>query len=227
MFNVQNEKEVNNDEKISDLNDLLQRTYEFDIFKYVSRGLIKSQQNYEISLNELKLENSKIKEEIALLKSEINEIKANTTNQIHENKNKQNNIDTNIQNINLEIDNKNLNNKNLRKTKSDNGGYTNINLSNDTLSNKNKIMQKTDILDINKDINEKDTENTHESLIKLSNTFINEIVNQNNIKKEEIDNNRKKKMTNQNDIDIDSINNEFINIKSKLDEMDKELNQFK
>ena len=227
MINDENEKEMDNSEKILDLNDLFKRTYEFDIFKYVSRGLIKSQQNYEISLNELKLENSKIKEEITLLKSEINEIKANTNNQIHENKNRQNSIETNIQNINLEIDNKKQNNKNLRKTKSDNGGYTNINLSNDTLSNKNKIMQKTDILDINKDINEKDTENTHESLIKLSNTFINEIVNQNNIKKEEIDNNRKEKMTNQNDIDIDSINNEFINIKSKLDEMDKELNQFK
>ena len=227
MINDENEKEMDNSEKILDLNDLFKRTYEFDIFKYVSRGLIKSQQNYEISLNELKLENSKIKEEISLLKSEINEIKANTTNQIHENKNRQNSIETNIQNINLEIDNKKQNNKNLRKTKSDNGGYTNINLSNDTLSNKNKIMQKTDILDINKDINEKDTENTHESLIKLSNTFINEIVNQNNIKKEEIDNNRKEKMTNQNDIDINSINNEFINIKSKLDEMDKELNQFK
>ena len=227
MINDENGKEMDNSEKILDLNDLFKRTYEFDIFKYVSRGLIKSQQNYEMLLNELKLENSKIKREITLLKSEINELKENKDNQIHENKKDQNNIDTNIPNLNLEIDNKEQNNKNLRKNKSDNGGYTNINLSNDTLSNKNKTIQKTDILDKNKDINEKEMENTHESLIKLSNTFINEIVNQSNIKKEEIDNNKKERMTNQSDINIDNINNEIINIKSKLDEIDKDLNQFK
>ena len=227
MINDENGKEMDNSEKILDLNDLFKRTYEFDIFKYVSRGLIKSQQNYEMLLNELKLENSKIKREITLLKSEINELKENKNNQIHENKKDKNNIDKNIPNLNLEIDNKEQNNKNLRKNKSDNGGYTNINLSNDTLSNKNKTIQKTDILDKNKDINEKEMENTHESLIKLSNTFINEIVNQSNIKKEEIDNNKKERMTNQSDINIDNINNEIINIKSKLDEIDKDLNQFK
>ena len=227
MINDENGKEMDNSEKILDLNDLFKRTYEFDIFKYVSRGLIKSQQNYEMLLNELKLENSKIKREITLLKSEISELKENKNNQIHENKKDKNNIDKNIPNLNLEIDNKEQNNKNLRKNKSDNGGYTNINLSNDTLSNKNKTIQKTDILDKNKDINEKEMENTHESLIKLSNTFINEIVNQSNIKKEEIDNNKKERMTNQSDINIDNINNEIINIKSKLDEIDKDLNQFK
>ena len=227
MINDENGKEMDNSEKISDLNDLFKRTYEFDIFKYVSRGLIKSQQNYEILLNELKLENSKIKEEISLLKSEINELKVNSNNQTHENKDGKNNINEDIQNLNLENDIKEQNNKYLRKTKNDKGGYTNINLSNDTLSNKNKTIQNNDILDINKDSNdenkandEKVIEKTNESLIKLSNIYINEIVNQSNI-------NKKEKMTNQSDINIDSINNEFIKIKSKLKEIDEELNQFK
>ena len=234
MINDENGKEMDNSEKISDLNDLFKRTYEFDIFKYVSRGLIKSQQNYEILLNELKLENSKIKEEISLLKSEINELKVNSNNQTHENKDGKNNINEDIQNLNLENDIKEQNNKYLRKTKNDKGGYTNINLCNNTLSNKNKTIRNNDILDINKDSNdenkandEKVIEKTNESLIKLSNTYINEIVNQNNIKKEEVKSNKKEKMTNQSDINIDSINNEFIKVKSKLQEIDKELNQFK
>ena len=234
MINDENGKEMDNSEKISDLNDLFKRTYEFDIFKYVSRGLIKSQQNYEILLNELKSENSQIKEEISLLKSEINELKVNSNNQTPENKDGKNNINEDIQNLNLENDIKEQNNKYLRKTKNDKGGYTNINLSNDTLSNKNKAIQNNDILDINKGSNddnkannEKEIEKTNESLIKLSNTYINEIVNQSNIKKEEVKNNKKEKMTNQSDINIDSINNEFIKVKSKLQEIDKELNQFK
>ena len=61
MINGENESEINNYQNISDLNDLFQRTYEFDIFKYVSRGLIKSQQNYETQLTELKLDNLKTK----------------------------------------------------------------------------------------------------------------------------------------------------------------------
>ena len=63
------EKEINNNNQNNlDLNDLFQRTYEFDIFKYVSRGLIKSQQNYENQLNELKLQNLKTKKQILSLK---------------------------------------------------------------------------------------------------------------------------------------------------------------
>ena len=54
MKNAEKEKEINNPLNNLDLNDLFQRTYEFDIFKYVSRGLIKSQQNYENQLKELK-----------------------------------------------------------------------------------------------------------------------------------------------------------------------------
>ena len=62
------ETEINNNQNNLDLNDLFQRTYEFDIFKYVSRGLIKSQQNYENQLNELKLQNLKTKKQILSLK---------------------------------------------------------------------------------------------------------------------------------------------------------------
>ena len=176
MINEENGKEMENSEKISDLNDLFKRTYEFDIFKYVSRGLIKSQQNYEILLNELKFENSKIKEEISLLKSEINELKVNlnSNNQTHGNKEGKNNINEDIQNLKLENEIKEQNNNNLRKTKNDKGGYTNINLSKDTLSNKNKTIQNSDILDVNKNSNheneandEKEIEKTNESIIKL------------------------------------------------------------
>ena len=57
-----------------------QRTYEFDIFKYVSRGLIKSQQNYENQLNDLKLQNLKTKKQILSLKKEIELLKGNNPN---------------------------------------------------------------------------------------------------------------------------------------------------
>ena len=49
MKNAEKEKEINNPLNNLDLNDLFQRTYEFDIFKYVSRGLIKSQQIMKIN----------------------------------------------------------------------------------------------------------------------------------------------------------------------------------
>ena len=62
-------------------------------------------------------------------------------------------------------------------------------------------------------------ENTNTSMIKLTNTYINEIVNQNC--------NKKEKETNQNIINIDYINCEFKKIKSNLEEINKEFNQFK
>ena len=126
MNNGENEKEDNNLQNISDLNDLFQRTYEFDIFKYVSRGLIKSQQNYETKLTELKLENLKTKKELSLLKDEIELLKGNINKPIQENKNEKNNLDIDIQNLTDELENKKQNNKNLGKFDTNKEGYNNI-----------------------------------------------------------------------------------------------------
>ena len=81
--------------------------------------------------------------------------------------------------------------------------------------------KNSDNNDENKNTEEKEMENTRTSMIKLTNTYINEIVNQNNNKKE------KEKEKNQNIINLDYIKNEFKKIKSKLEEINKEFNQFK
>ena len=229
MINSENEKEINNNQNNSDLNDLFQRTYEFDIFKYVSRGLIKSQQNYETKLNELQLENLKTKKEISSLKNEIELLKGNINIP-----NSENNFDKDIQNLTDEIEKKKKNINNISKNDNIQGGYNNINLNIETHSNKNKKGQKimssdiikdeniySDIVGENKNIDEKEAENSNESMIKMTNTYINELVNENKIKQKKGENN------NQIEINIEKLNNELINIKSKLEEINKEFNQFK
>ena len=162
------EKEINNNNQNNlDLNDLFQRTYEFDIFKYVSRGLIKSQQNYENQLNELKLQNLKTKKQILSLKKEIELLKGNNPNY------------------------------------------------NSTENNNLKIQEITN----EENIEEKEVESSNESMVKMTNAFINELVNEN-----------KKKVNQKNDINnlnIDKLNNDMQNIKNKLEEIDNKFNQYK
>ena len=161
------EKEINNNQNNLDLNDLFQRTYEFDIFKYVSRGLIKSQQNYENQLNELKLQNLKTKKQILSLKKEIELLKGNNPNYIS------------------------------------------------TENNNLKIQEITN----EENIEEKEVESSNESMVKMTNAFINELVNEN-----------KKRVNQKNDINnlnIDKLNNDMQNIKNKLEEIDNKFNQYK
>ena len=162
------EKEINNNNQNNlDLNDLFQRTYEFDIFKYVSRGLIKSQQNYENQLNELKLQNLKTKKQILSLKKEIELLKGNNPNYIS------------------------------------------------TENNNLKIQEITN----EENIEEKEVESSNESMVKMTNAFINELVNEN-----------KKRVIQKNDINnlnIDKLNNDMQNIKNKLEEIDNKFNQYK
>ena len=161
------EKEINNNQNNLDLNDLFQRTYEFDIFKYVSRGLIKSQQNYENQLNELKLQNLKTKKQILSLKKEIELLKGNNPNYIS------------------------------------------------TENNNLKIQEITN----EENIEEKEVESSNESMVKMTNAFINELVNEN-----------KKRVNQKNDINnlnIDKLSNDMQNIKNKLEEIDNKFNQYK
>ena len=240
MINGENESEINNYQNISDLNDLFQRTYEFDIFKYVSRGLIKSQQNYETQLTELKLDNLKTKKEILALKKEIDLLKGNT-NQINpENRNESNNIDKDLQNLTYELDKKKRYNKTFEKLYNNQGGYNNINFNEESQSNKNNKGQKglssdiitddiinPDIIKENKNNDEKDAENSNESMIKMTNTYINELVNENKFKKKAEHKSHFGKTMYQNNINIENINSELIYIKSKLDDIDKDINQLK
>ena len=229
MINGENEKEINNYQNNSDLNDLFQRTYEFDIFKYVSRGLIKSQQNYETKLNELNLENLKIKKELSSLKNEIELLKGNINFPSSEN-----NSEKDIKNSSDEIEKKKKNINNITKNDHNQGGYNNINLNKENHSNKNNKGQKimssdiikdeniySDIVGENKFVDEKDVENSNESVIKMTNTYINELVNENKIKRKKGENNYQMK------INLEKFNNELINIKAKLEEIDKGFNQFK
>ena len=56
---------------ITDLNELFEKTLEFDIIKCVLQGILRNQQNYENKLIELKLENLKNQKEISLLNEEM------------------------------------------------------------------------------------------------------------------------------------------------------------
>ena len=193
MINEENEKE-NNYEIISDLNDLFKRTYEFDIFKYVSRGLIKSQQNYENKLDKLKLDNLNTKKELLILKEEIENLKGEKNQQISDYKNYENNINDEIKKLTDEIKNKKremLFINNLEKNNDIYGGYNNINLKAEDYTNINKKRNKTKkinkskedninsySIDENKLLDEKKEENNQESMIKLTNTYINEVINE-------------------------------------------------
>ena len=211
------EKEINNPLNNLDLNDLFQRTYEFDIFKYVSRGLIKSQQNYENQLKELKLENLKTKKEVSSLKYEIELLKGNPIKNTKENINK--NLDKEIKDITNEIEKKKEINNN-KDQKRINTEITNEENYNSVLLEENK-----------KTIEEKDAENnSNESMIKMANIYINELVNdnKNNINRNiNNTNTQSEKVSSKNDLDSDKLNNEMKNIKGKLEDMDKKFNQFK
>ena len=217
MKNAEKEKEINNPLNNLDLNDLFQRTYEFDIFKYVSRGLIKSQQNYENQLKELKLENLKTKKEVSSLKYEIELLKGNPIKNTKENIYK--NLDKEIKEITNEIEKKKEINNN-KDQKRINTEITNEENYNSVLLEENK-----------KTIEEKDAENnSNESMIKMANVYINELVNdnKNNINRNiNNTNTQSEKVSSKNDLDSDKLSNEMKNIKGKLEDMDKKFNQFK
>ena len=217
MKNAEKEKEINNPQNYLDLNDLFQRTYEFDIFKYVSRGLIKSQQNYENQLKELKLENLKTKKEVSSLKYEIELLKGNPIKNTKENINK--NLDKEIKEITNEIEKKKEINNN-KDQKRINTEITNEENYNSVLLEENKKI-----------IEEKDAENnSNESMIKMANVYINELVNdnKNNINRNiNNTNTQSEKVSSKNDLDSDKLSNEMKNIKGKLEDMDKKFNQFK
>ena len=61
----------------------------------------------------------------------------------------------------------------------------------------------------------------------MANSYINELVNENIVKKKKLERNQNEKLNNQNSINNDNINNELKIIKYKLEEIDKEFNQFK
>ena len=243
MINEENGKE-NNYEIISDLNDLFKRTYEFDIFKYVSRGLIKSQQNYENKLDKLKLDNLNTKKELLILKEEIENLKGEKNQQISDYKNYENNINDEIKKLTDEIKNKKremLFINNLEKNNDIYGGYNNINLKAEDYTNNNKKRNKTKkinkskedninsySIEENKLLDEKKEENSQESKIKLTNTYINEVINED---KNKSNNNKNRQNITKEDTQylskFNELNNEIKNIKGKMQEKEKELNLFK
>ena len=52
----------------------------------------------------------------------------------------------------------------------------------------------SDIVGENKFVDEKEVENSNESVIKMTNTYINELVNENKIKRKKVENNYQKKI---------------------------------
>ena len=113
---INGENSNNYEEYTSDLNELFQRTFEFDILTYVTRGLIKNQQNYENEIIELKLECLNNQKQISLLYEEINKIKGNNNQKnSEENENiifpqNKENIEENIQKLLNEKKRINMNN---------------------------------------------------------------------------------------------------------------------
>ena len=194
MINEENETETKNDGNLLDLDDLFKRTYEFDILKYVSRGLIKSQQNYELTLKELKSENSKIKEEISLLKKEIDILKDNKNQYISRNKIEYDNIKNDIKNLTDDVGKIKQKNKNFLSNIHNQKSFTDINFYKHEQLNKNINRLKRNISDNNRDknklIDEKEIENSNDSIVQLTNTYINELVNENKIKDKNIKENQ-------------------------------------
>ena len=226
MINEENETETKNDGNLLDLDDLFKRTYEFDILKYVSRGLIKSQQNYELTLKELKSENSKIKEEISLLKKEIDILKDNKNQYISRNKIEYDNIKNDVKNLTDDVGKIKQKNKNFESNIHNQKSFTDINFYKHEQLNKNINRLKRNISHNNRDknklIDEKEIENSNDSMVQLTNTYINELVNENKIKDKNIKENQII-----NNLNNDNINNELLSIKSKLEGMNDEFNQFK
>ena len=155
MINGENNyMEYNTDyEYVADLNELFQKTFEFDILKYVTRGLIKNQQKYENELIEIKLDNLKSQKEIALLHEEINILKNIDGKKVSEKKDainyqqKKDNIEANIQKLLNSKEKINIKNKNLTNTINNQYYEENFDRENQFISNEkfnNKIKNEYD-----------------------------------------------------------------------------------
>ena len=286
MINAEkNYMEYNNDfEYVTDLNELFQKTLEFDILKYITRGIIKNQQNYENELIEIKLDNLKTQKEIAILNEEINKLKGiNIQKNLEEKDNinyqqKKDNIEENIQKLLNKKEKININNKNLTNINSQyyeeninkenqiinneeindknneniiiknyNKEYLNENCNNINISNENIKSNET------KSLLDKENSNNNDKIIKNNQNQknVNDIINKSTMKnsesqstilKKEISQNinNKREIYNPNKrnllynqmnyksrINSAQIESEFKFIKSKLSDIEKNLNQFK
>ena len=144
---INGDNNYNNEfEYVADLNELFQKTFEFDILTYVTRGIIKNQQTYEDKLIEIKLENLKTQKEIALLYEEINKLKNNNINikenpeekEKNEYQQKKDEIEANIQKLINEKEKINNYNQNLTNI---NTQYYEENIDNQVNKNKEEIKE--------------------------------------------------------------------------------------
>ena len=200
---INGDNNYNNEfEYVADLNELFQKTFEFDILTYVTRGIIKNQQTYEDKLIEIKLENLKTQKEIALLYEEINKLKNNNINikenpeekEKNEYQQKKDEIEANIQKLINEKEKINNYNQNLTNI---NTQYYEENIDNQVNKNKEEI----------KEYKEQNNEN-------IENTNITNITNiDNKISKKEIIENGKNI-----DINISNENQIYDKIKDKKNE---------
>ena len=173
---INGENSNNYEEYTSDLNELFQRTFEFDILTYVTRGLIKNQQNYENEIIELKLECLNNQKQISLLYEEINKIKGNNNQKnSEENENiifpqNKENIEENIQKLLNEKKRINMNNKIIEIN-------NNKDYYEEDINNEYKNIQ----INVNEEINKQNSDNNNNKYI----------INEKENKEKKIDKNEK------------------------------------
>ena len=160
---INEEIEYQDNIEFSNLNELYQKTFEFDIIKYVTRGIIKNQQNVENEIIELKLNNLNMQKDITLLYEEIAKIKGSNNqkekdippinnNDLNINK-KIDKIEEKIQELLNEKERKNEKIENIEKIRRQ---YNERNMN----SNKNINNE----FNINQDINEYNNENSNKDV---------------------------------------------------------------
>ena len=203
---------------ITDLNELFEKTLEFDIIKCVLQGILRNQQNYENKLIELKLENLKNQKEISLLNEEMAKKLQNKENEEkRDNKNprqledkaiinyrqKNESVDSNFEKLIEDKKRINSYNKKIENIKRQNyEGNMNRNYNSQINLNEEKEYFNKNI---NDEINIKNEENYKK--INISNQIINKNNDDENMNKPE---NKKNNKNIENS--INKLNNSSLNI---------------
>ena len=208
---------------ITDLNELFEKTLEFDIIKCVLQGILKNQQNYENKLIELKLEILKNQKEISSLYEEMTkklQNKGNGENRDNNNqrqledkdiinyRQKNENVDSNIEKLIEDKKRINSYNKKIENIKRQNyEGNMNRNYNSQINLNEEKEYFNKNI---NDEINIKNEENYKK--INISNQIINKNDDDKNLNKPE----NKEKNNRNIENSINKLNNSSLNISNNF-----------
>ena len=220
---ISEEEEKNNFES-SNIKDLFEKTVEFDIIKYIIRGILQNQQNCHNQIIDLRLNNMNLQNDIISLSEEIKKIKSNnyqenggnispiiynTYDKIEEEKQK-----LLKEKINLKIDD-------IEKMKNFNQFNNNQNIKEEH----NNIKEKESIeINNNNDLSKDNNKKNDIKMIKILNSKNEKIINNN---RKDNDNNFLYENMISSSSNVSELKNELNGLKTKYIDIEKKIDQNK